>query len=100
MRFDDNYLTVWPSTIMADIEQQNGNRDIDTVKDQLLEEGPNSELSTDNLYDDAVLEQCHTIALNAWDKVEQQGWAESFTKITQVSNESFTDCVKINYSSE
>ena len=39
--------------------------------------------------DDAVLEQCHTIALHPGDKVEQ-GLAELFTKVTKGSNESFT----------
>jgi hypothetical protein len=44
------------------------------------------------LFDDTTLEQCCTVYVNAWDKVEQQRrQSEPFTKIIQGSNESFTN---------
>ena len=57
-------------------EQWNSTRGIDIIKDQLLGEGRNSELRIQITLGDAVLEQCLIIALNAWDKVEQQRWSE------------------------
>ena len=67
------------------MEQGNRTRGIDIVKDQLLDEGPYSELRVQITLDNAVLKQYHTITLNAWDKVEQHEKDESFTKTTQVS---------------
>lgn len=69
------------------VEGRNRTRGNDFVKDSLRGEGLFSELRVQVTFKDAVLEQSHTIALNAWDKLEQQWWAESFTKI----KESFTD---------
>lgn len=73
------------------VEGRNRTRGNDFVKDSLRGEGLFSELRVQVTFKDAVLEQSHTIALNAWDKLEQQWWAESFTKITQCLKESFTD---------
>jgi hypothetical protein len=38
----------------------------------LVGEGEYGELEMYNLFDDVTLEQCLTVVLNAWDKVEQQ----------------------------
>lgn len=50
------------------MEQCDRTRVINIVKNQLLDEGQYADLQIT----DATLEQCHTAALNAWDKVEQQ----------------------------
>ena len=44
------------------------------------------------LFDDLTLDQCLTVALNAWDKVKNL-WqqSESFTTIIQGSEEGFSD---------
>lgn len=43
------------------MEQENRTRDIDIVKNQLLSEGPYSELSVQVTLDDDVLQQCPRI---------------------------------------
>jgi hypothetical protein len=64
-------MSKWKKDEVYIIEHQNRTRVIDIVKDQFLGEGSYSKLSTP---DDAALEQCHTIALNAWDdEVKQPG---------------------------
>lgn len=52
------------------MEQGNRTRGIDAVSDQLLGEDPYSELRVEMALEDALLEQCRAIALNAWIKVE------------------------------
>lgn len=73
------------------MEQWNRTRGIDIVRDQLLGEGPYPHLRIQITLHDAILQQCHTIALNSWDKFGQQGQSELFTEIIQGSNESFTN---------
>lgn len=82
------WVTCWKDEALI-MEQWNRTRGIDIVQDQWLGEGLNSELRVQITLD--VLKQYHTVSLNAWDKVGQQGWAKSLTKIIQGSNESFTD---------
>lgn len=75
-------------------QQQNSSWGIGIFKDHLLGEGPHSEIRVQITIEDPILEQYCTIALNAWDKVENQGQSESFTRISQISNECFTDILQ------
>ena len=55
----------------------------------MLGEGQYADLQRQLEFDNHTLALCPALALNAWGKVEQPGQAQSFTKITQGSNEPF-----------
>ena len=65
---------------------------MNTVKDEVLGEGRYSDIQEQIQFDDTAIEQCHLVALRAWDKVEEsENRSTSFTKIVQGSGEAFTD---------
>ena len=55
------------------MKQHNRPGRVNIPKGQLQGEGEYAELQLQILFDDLTLDQCLTVALNAWDKVEQQG---------------------------
>ena len=61
---------MWCKDEASIMEQGNRTRGIDAVSDLLLGEDPYSELRVEMALEDALLEQCRAIALNAWIKVE------------------------------
>ena len=61
---------MWCKDEASIMEQGNRTRGIDAVSDQLLGEDPYSELRVEMALEDALLELCRAIALNAWIKVE------------------------------
>jgi hypothetical protein len=54
------------------------------VKDQLLGERWHSDIQEQIQFDDTAIEQCHLVALRAWDKVEEpKKTSPLFIKIIQ-----------------
>lgn len=56
---------------------------MNTAKDELLGKGWYSDIEEQIQFGDTTMEQCHLVALRAWDKVEElRKKSTSFTKIT------------------
>ena len=62
----------WQKDEASVMEQQNPDRGINIVKDQLLGENEYAEFQMQILCDDVSLEQCHILGLNAQKKDELQ----------------------------
>lgn len=64
---------------------------MDIVEDEMLGEGQYSDVQEQIQFDAHTLEQCHLVALRAWDKVEPRKKSTSVTKIIQGSGEGSAD---------
>ena len=82
----------WQRDKATNTEQQNRAGGDKYSKRPVLSEAQYSDIQEQIQFDDVTIEQCHMVALRAWDKVEDPGKkSNSFTKIIQGSGESFTD---------
>ena len=55
------------------IEQQTRAKGMEISQDQLLGEGDYADIQRQSLYDDHILDSCHTAALNAWYRTGEVG---------------------------